>query len=126
MTDLDTTWVDALLSDTRAVVTDLLREPLIADDTLRAEVRAYKSAIEAAPAADHELGLALVEGACKLLDAVTNPRAHRLVQVAVRYFVMDDDGDDDLASAFGFDDDVEVFNAVARVLERHDLLIDLD
>ena len=33
---------------------------------------------------------------------------------AARYFVLALDGDDDLASPFGFDDDIEVFNVVAK------------
>ena len=53
-----------------------------------------------------------------LLDrtAAEGPRARRLAQVAARYFVLQDDGDDDLSSPFGFDDDIEVFNAVVTAL----------
>lgn len=121
-----TPWVDELLSDTRAVVRGLLEEPLQPLDDLKAAIEGYRSAIETAPSADQELGLALIDGAGHLLGCARCEATHRLVQVAVRYFVMDDDGDDDLASAFGFDDDVEVFNAVAGELGRDDLLITLD
>jgi hypothetical protein len=116
-------WVDELLSDTRSVVHELLDEPLLPLASLDRAVGEYRQAIEDARSADQELGLALVEGASALLTSAICADTHRLVQVAVRYFVMDDDGDDDLASPFGFDDDVEVFNAVATVLGRDELVI---
>lgn len=119
-------WVDELLSDTRAIVRELLDEALIPIDVLQRDVQAYESSIQDALAADQELGLALAARSSALLEAAKCETSHRLAQVAVRYFVMDDDGDDDLASAFGFDDDVEVFNAVASELGREDLLITLD
>ncbi len=119
-------WVDGLLSDTRGIVRLLLDEPKLPLDMLQREVLGYRSAIEASRSADQELGLALVDGATRLLSSATCPQSHQLVQVAVRYFVMDDDGDDDLASPFGFDDDVEVFNAVAHELNRPELVIGLD
>jgi hypothetical protein len=50
---------------------------------------------------------------------------HRAVQAACRYFVVEDDGDEDMESEDGFDDDVEVMNAVANALDREDLVIDL-
>ena len=112
-------WTVNLLSDSRAVVIDLLEEPAIDIETLRPEVENYRGLIqEAGPIADQEVGELLVQGALALLDAMVGaPPAHqRLAQVALRYFVLDDDGDDDLASPFGLDDDVEVFNAVVDEL----------
>ncbi len=50
---------------------------------------------------------------------------HRAVQVACHYFVQEEDGDEDMESEEGFDDDVEVMNAVARELGLDDLVIDL-
>lgn len=118
-------WTDELLSDTKAIVAVLLEEPLYPVEELQRDIAAYESEITAAPAADHELGLALVERSAALLEAAVCEHTHRLAQVAVRYFVMDDDGEDDLATAFGFDDDVEVFNAIACELGRDDLVITL-
>ena len=50
---------------------------------------------------------------------------HRAVQAACRYFVVEEDGDEDMESEDGFDDDIEVLNAVAAALGRDDLVIDL-
>lgn len=116
-------WVEELLSDTREIVRLLLDEPLLPLELLGREIASYQHAIVASASADKELGMALVAGATSLLSSAVSESTHRLVQVAVRYFVMDDDGDDDLASPFGFDDDVEVFNAVAVALDRTELLI---
>lgn len=120
-------WMDELLSDSRAVVEQLLHEPLLSVDDLLAEVEAARESIaQASPVADKELGRSLADGASALLEAVRTDTAERkhLAQVAVRYFVLDDDGDEDLASAFGLDDDVEVFNAVVRALGHDQLAID--
>ncbi len=38
--------------------------------------------------------------------------------------MLQDDGDDDLSSPFGFDDDVEVFNAVVAALGEPDRALD--
>jgi hypothetical protein len=119
-------WLGTLLSDSREVVSTLLLEPLYPLDELRGQVLSYRQAIADAPTADHLLGAQLVEGALALIDAVStsaNDLHRRLAQVAVRYFVMDDDGDDDLMSPFGFDDDVEVFNAVVEKIGLDHLLI---
>ena len=120
-------WLQTLLSDSRSVVAMLLAEPLCSVDVLRAQVLAYREQISAAPRADRTLGGQLVDGALALLErAGTSPVEldRRLAQVAVRYFVLDDDGDEDLLSPFGFDDDVEVFNAVVLRLGMEDLAID--
>ncbi len=119
-------WMEGLLSDTREVVRRLWEEPVCDVETLRAAIHAHRQAILGASAADQELGLLLAQRTEALLEEASTPERHRLVQIAVRYFAMDEDGDDDLASAFGFDDDVEVFNAVAGALGREDLLITLD
>ena len=50
---------------------------------------------------------------------------HQAIQAACRYFTSEYDGADDMESEDGFDDDIEVMNAVANVLDRTDLVIDL-
>lgn len=120
-------WLQELLSDSRDVVASLLWEPLFPLESLRAQVEHHQLRIAAAgPQADHELAAALVHGALRLLDAIAagaTDLQRRLAQVAVRYFVLDDDGDDDLMSPFGLDDDVEVFNAVVARIGHADLAI---
>ena len=50
---------------------------------------------------------------------------HQAIQAACRYFTSEYDGADDMESEDGFDDDIEVMNAVANALDRDDLVIDL-
>ena len=58
-------------------------------------------------------------------DAHT-PREHKLlIQAAARYFLMEEDAQDDLSSFVGFDDDAGVVNAVARYLGRTDLIVEV-
>ena len=76
-----------------------------------------------AASAEHEfLDLALLEtlseGHAELLDATERlrgePRAVALAAVA--YFLLTDDGDSDLESVVGLEDDAQVFTAVVRYL----------
>ena len=46
-------------------------------------------------------------------------------QVGWSHLVLKEDGDEDMESEDGFDDDVEVMNPVANALDREDLVIDL-
>jgi hypothetical protein len=48
-----------------------------------------------------------------------------LLRGAVDYFVMRDDGEDDLRSPIGFDDDARVVNAVVDALGRSDLRVEV-
>ena len=115
---------------TRPLVERLAAEPLVDPSVLREDVRAYQSAItdEATRNVllDASLALDIGDGCLELLDlaaAGAPPDLQRLVQVAVRYFVLDDDGDADMASFLGFEDDAQVFNIVARFLGREDLIV---
>lgn len=114
------TWTRNLLSDSRSVVDKLLREPLEDLDALTSQVRRYRVHVHGAarPMTDVQLADALSDATLELLERTAGaPRAVRLLaQVAARYFVLQDDGDDDLTSPYGFDDDVEVFNAVVEAL----------
>lgn len=110
-----------LLSDTRGVVRRLMDEPLSTPAELSVQLDRLADELgEDRPhrRADIESGLALLGRARALLDrwAALEHRGRRLVQVAVRYLAMEDDGDGDLTSAFGFDDDEEVIDAVERAL----------
>lgn len=112
----------ALLSDARAQVRQLLDEPLLDQPTLQAalgeHVARLRLAASGASLADWQGGLELSARARSLLDRwpTLDHRGRRLVQVAVRYLVLEDDGDADLDSPFGFDDDREVLDAVQRLL----------
>lgn len=116
-----------LLSDSRPVVERLLAEPPWSVTQLRADLDAFDETLgeNASTLADLDTAQALILGCHALLDLVKQPdeRARRLLHVAIRYVVLEEDGDGDLDSPFGFDDDVEVFNAVVAELGLDALLI---
>lgn len=116
----------ALLSDTRLLVRRLFDEPLSDADSLGRDLSALAQRIRAAAGhhslADWQTGLELVEAGRELLARwpALDHHGRRLVHVAVRYLVLEDDGDSDLDSPFGFDDDREVLDAVRRALDAPD------
>lgn len=114
---MDADWTDDLLSDAREVVIALMASPMDDFEALAAEVAAYHEHVHRAARFVTDLHLAdtLVTASLDLLQRASDAsdEERRAVSVAVRYFVSPNDADDDLASPFGFDDDVEVFNAVA-------------
>jgi hypothetical protein len=112
----------SLLSDSRVLVRRLLDEPLLDEATLARQLAAHVSQLRLVAGdrslADWQTGLELTAAARSLLDRWPglDHRGRRLVQVAVRYLVLEEDGDADLDSPFGFDDDREVIDAVRRAL----------
>lgn len=131
------TLLAGLLSDTRAVVSRLMQEPLAPLEDLRGQLdrwadglhaTGWRSPTDAGSKADVALAMTLERAARALLDRVEGeaPATRHLAQVAIRYLVLDDDVEDDLGSIFGFDDDVDVFNAIAERLGLDDLVIPAD
>ena len=128
-------WLSELLSDSRQVVLRLYNEPLQSLQILEQQVIDYQLLVkeQATAVTDVDLANQLAANLLMLLaslqgtvgDAIQSmdEAVHRSVQVAVRYFVESDDADDDLTSPYGFDDDAEVFNGVARRLGRADLVL---
>jgi hypothetical protein len=119
-------WADELLSDSKAVVVRLMCEPLISPDGLRLRTEAHRDELtrNAGLLTDVPLARAIAHRLIQMLDGVEtpiNPTHHRMIQVAVRYYELEPD--EDLASPFGLEDDVEVMNAVAEALDRRDLLL---
>ena len=83
-----------------------------------------RAATDSAPTLGQALAVAnqcrqLLEEAQRQNDA----GVRRLVWAAVHYFIRNEDGDHDLASPHGLDDDAAVCNAVALAIGRKDLLI---
>lgn len=112
----------ALSEPTRSCLTDLIGEPPLDAGTLARRVRAYSTELAKhnghIEIVDHWTGnevawkcLALLE---KLDDA--DPEGRALIQAAVLYFIKQDDAEHDIESPVGFDDDLEVVDAVAREL----------
>lgn len=119
--------LEGLLSDTRPVVERLLDEAPIPLEQLVLALEAFDESIEAVrlhPMVDAHTA-DLLSRACRslLVEVADHPEQHALAQVAVRYVVLDEDADGDTDSPFGFDDDVEVFNAVVEHLGRGHLAL---
>lgn len=96
---------------------------------LRAELRAYVARIGDATAANEMLDATLCEaitrcceGLLDMLEQGADEATHRLVQAAVRYFVIEEDIEPDRETLWGLDDDAVVCGAVASHLGRDDLL----
>lgn len=127
---MDDSLLEALPVEVRPLVVKLMREPLVPPDTLRRELRNHEQEVDrvAARRADLDVHLAqcIGESCVLLLDALgpdTPESSRRLTQLACRYLIETEDGEGDLGSAFGFDDDAAVLNVVARKLGRPDLVV---
>ena len=104
------TWWDGLLSDSRSVVCQLATEPVLPIAELRRRATEHAARLAISPEVDAELLTPLWDGLSELLEvAEEKSELHALTHIVVRYFTSGED--DDLASAFGLDDDIEVFNA---------------
>ena len=124
--DRSSDWADELLSDSKTVVVRLMREPLIGLEELRLRTEAHRDELtrKAGLLTDVPLARAIAHRLIQMLDGLKtpiDPTHHRMIQVAVRYYELEPD--EDLASPFGLDDDLEVMNAVAEALDRKDLLL---
>jgi uncharacterized membrane protein YkvA (DUF1232 family) len=117
----------------KALWSDLVSEELRPVHELFKEVRAYQTALSQRSQwsdedFDPQLARSLVDASLKLLGTLkdeTPETTRRLVQAAVRYFVIEDDADGDLDSILGLDDDAEVMNAVLRRLGYADWVVQI-
>ena len=111
----------------------LQQEDLLPVSTLRAGVEAYRQSIARQAArglpANAQLADAIAGSLTILLDRIndlTTEAALRVIQAAVRYFLIQDEGyGGDLASMRGLDDDAHVVNAVLAYYGRPDLRVDV-
>lgn len=107
----------------------LWSEPVKSIEGLRAEVVRYIQQLTELRSEYEFLDLATAQRIASQclahlswLEDHNRPDPARLIQVAVRYFVEDEDAESDLSSPIGFDDDAAVVEAVARVLGTERLL----
>jgi uncharacterized membrane protein YkvA (DUF1232 family) len=108
----------------RPLWTQLVAEDLKPVHELFADVRTYQKALAQRSEwrdddVDPALANGLAEATIKLLGTLgdeTPERTRRMVQAAVRYFVIEHDADGDMDSILGLDDDADVVNAVLRAL----------
>lgn len=115
--------------ESQALFDRLHDAPLASPAELRAELRAYADRLGSAATENDLLDTALVEaitrsceGLLDMLEPDAGEATHRLVQAAVRYFVIEEDVEPDRDSLWGLDDDAVVCGAVASHLGREDLL----
>lgn len=124
--------MDSLPPSVRAVVSSLESRPPRTAPELRTELRAYLASFDSGEAAHHpfadaELARRIGAGCLALLadPAIsTNPSHLRRAQLAIDYLILEDDAESDADSALGFDDDAQVFDAIARALNRADLCLE--
>ena len=109
---------------------ELFEEALIDLEELIEELQAYREElledISQSDFADGDLAATLSARLLELLERAAqsyDEDDHRHAQAALRYFMESADGDHDMDSPAGFDDDREVFNAVATRLGHDDLVI---
>lgn len=116
--------------EARGVWAQLKVEPPQGPEQLVAIVNEHLDQARAAAATSGFVDLALGEqigaGCLELIRRCTGTTADRwaTLQAAVLYFALSEDGDDDLTSMTGFDDDAEVFNVVTAALGEPDLRLD--
>ncbi|MCA9513865.1 MAG: hypothetical protein KC635_02880 [Myxococcales bacterium] len=117
----------------RALLQQLLAEDLIPVEALPHIVESYRRVIHEArkknPRTNVVMGDMIANSLVALLKKVTPKTGEqnlRIIQAAVRYFVIQNDGvTHDLETEAGFDDDARVVNAVLRFFGRDDLMIDV-
>jgi len=108
---------------------ELLQRPPISVEKLREYVKKYISTVKQVglmvKLLDMEQADTLAQTALVLLDSIEpgHPASTKLIiTAAVSYFVFEEE-DEEITGVLGFDDDVQVFNAVSRALGRTDLII---
>jgi hypothetical protein len=102
---------------------------LVSLHTLTDEIREYLVELDESLGSHEFLDLETAKTVAKvcerLLAALPENASNgerQLVQIAVRYFIEDEDAEGDLSSPIGFDDDAEVVAAIARELGLEDVL----
>ena len=116
-------------NESQQLLRQLAAEPLRPISELAGLLNDYESRLADAQRESEFLDLATAQriGAqcralLKLPELETDDERRRIVQLAIRYFVVADDGENDIDSPIGFDDDAAVVAVAARLLDREDLL----
>ena len=119
--------------EARELFDRLWLEPEMPVDLLRMQVQDYRQVVHLVGKERERIDVALADRIAQVclqllgeISRETPAHERRLIQVAVRYFVEEEDADGDMLSAFGFADDVAVLNAVLTSLGRDELVIVVD
>lgn len=115
--------------NTRRIAEQLAGEALVSVKVLSDELQQYVEELDTHSSRDEffdrDVARHIAKLCWKLLDALgaePDERRHRLTQLAVNYFVLAEDGQDDNHSLAGFEDDLQVVTAVVRELGLGHLL----
>ena len=119
----------ALPASAAAIFEGFLAEGRVPATELRAQIPSYVAELELATRTQEFLDIGLAKKVANqclgLLDGIdvdTSEETRKLIQAAVRYFLLEDDADSDKRSLIGFDDDARVVELVAREIGREDVL----
>jgi len=114
---------------TRRIAEQLAEEALVSVQVLSDELQQYVEELDAhtstAEFFDRDSAGRIAALCWKLLDALPvepDERQHRLTQLAINYFVLAEDAQDDNHSLAGFEDDLQVVTAVIHELGLSHLL----
>lgn len=111
-----------LPEEARTTFARLMERTVRSPAAMREQIPHYMAAIERAAAAGYgppvAVGQAIADDCNALLDAwdSLDARNQTVARAAVEYFLLSRDGDDDLATPEGLDDDAIVVATVRRVL----------
>ena len=115
--------------NTRRIAEQLAAEALVSVKVLSDELQQYVEELDAHSSSDEffdrDVAKRIAALCWKLLDALpaeTDEQRHRLTQLAINYFVLAEDGQDDNHSMAGFEDDLQVVTAVVHELGLSHLL----
>lgn len=115
--------------NTRRVAEQLAGEALVSVKVLSDELQQYVEELDTHSSNDgffdHDVAKRIASLCWKLLDAIPaepDERQHQLTQLAINYFVLAEDGQDDNHSIAGFEDDLQVVTAVINELGLSHLL----
>ena len=118
--------------EARDTFCELYEGDLLPRTALRDEVLSYLRLVQSMAETNRAINDEMAEAVAKRLVSMLKKTGkdapefdRRVLQAACRYFCLEGDGEDDLDSEEGFDDDCDVMNAVAEHLGRPELMIDL-
>jgi len=117
----------------KPLLSTLMVEPLMPLTALQGIVASYAKIIDDLARKDRRVNSVLGKAIAKVLATVLarvddriGDKDYRVIQAAVRYFVVEDDGGgSDFASIDGLVDDARVVNAMLRWLGRDELMLDV-
>ncbi len=114
---------------TRRIAEQLAGEALVSVKVLSDELQQYVEELDTHSSndefVDYDVARRIAALCRKLLDALPaepDERQHRLTQLAINYFVLAEDAQDDNHSMAGFEDDLQVVTAVIHELDLGHLL----